>query len=84
MINIYMNCKIQNNTTMKFTFKFISFLLLLTIFSCENNDEKLIDSTEVSPWCIIGFDSEERTPEQRIELIKELGLQSSVLTILDA
>lgn len=29
---------------------------------------------QVSPWCILGFDSLERTPQQRIAMLKEMGL----------
>jgi len=36
--------------------------------------EDLIVVEDVSPWCIIGFDSEERTPIQRISMLQELGL----------
>ncbi|WP_411894416.1 Ig-like domain-containing protein [Winogradskyella sp. A2] len=35
--------------------------------------KSLID--EVSPWCIIGFDSQDRTPGQRIALLNEMGFK---------
>ena len=35
-----------------------------------------IDVTKVSPWCIIGFDTEDRSPKERIELLQELGLSN--------
>ena len=49
--------------------------LFTLFFSCEQKKEQLIDIAEVSPWCILGFDSLERTPEQRISMLKELGLK---------
>ena len=50
------------------------FLCLFFASSCKNEVEPLIIINEVSPWCILGFDTEERTPEQRIAMIKDLGL----------
>lgn len=50
-------------------------LLLILLFSSCNKDQKaLIKINEVSPWCIIGFDSMDRSPELRISLLQELGL----------
>lgn len=59
---------------MKYTIQIIALLFSLVLLSCGNDAEKLIDPNDVTPWCIIGFDSEERTPQQRIDLLKELGL----------
>lgn len=50
-------------------------VLTSLIISCNKNNEQLIKIDEVSPWCIIGFDSLERTPEQRIKMLEELGLK---------
>ena len=33
----------------------------------------MIKVDEVSPWCILGFDSLNRTPTQRIAMLKEMG-----------
>lgn len=49
-------------------------VLVLVISSCAKNTEELIKINEVSPWCIIGFDSHDRNPEQRIAMLKEMGL----------
>jgi len=54
---------------------FIISLTLIGFFSCDTRSEPLIDSSEVSPWCIIGFDALDRTPEQRINMLKELGIK---------
>ena len=54
---------------------FFSFLLLTVSFfcSCDNELKQPIKANEVSPWCIIGFDSLDRNPTQRIALLKEMG-----------
>lgn len=53
---------------------YIVVLLVLCFCSCaERRVEDMIKVDEVSPWCIIGFDSLDRTPEQRIGLLKEMG-----------
>lgn len=51
------------------------FLVLITI-SCSygQKNKSIINPEEVSPWCIIGFDTKERTPKQRIHLLKKLNL----------
>lgn len=51
-----------------------AFLLLLQFYACEKSTDLLIPVDEVSPWCILGFDSLDRSPEQRISMLKELGL----------
>lgn len=59
---------------MKDIFKLNLITLLLVLSSCTSNIEELIKISEVSPWCILGFDSLDRTPEQRIALLQELEL----------
>ena len=56
-------------------------LLLLLVASC--NVQKKVVATEAKtnpfrkdnliPWSIVGFDAKERTPQQRIKMLKELG-----------
>ena len=50
---------------------FNSFIVLF--FSCANQDDRKIDMDNLYPWCIVAFDSLERSPVQRIEMLKELG-----------
>lgn len=52
----------------------IAALLIIVTSSCSQNTKSLIKVDEVSPWCILGFDSLDRTPEQRIAMLKELGI----------
>ena len=58
------NMKISN-----FLKQTIYFSLLIILSSCGNKVDPLIKIDQVSAWCMIGFDSEERTPQQRIELL---------------
>ncbi|PKO98138.1 MAG: hypothetical protein CVU13_11490 [Bacteroidetes bacterium HGW-Bacteroidetes-8] len=48
-------------------------LVLVFLFSCSSNVEYSIDVKEVSPWCILEFDSLDRTPKERIAMLKEMG-----------
>ena len=52
---------------------YISLLLLICIGSCTNKKESLIKVDEVYPWCIVDFDSLDRSPEERIAMLKEMG-----------
>ncbi|AXG71255.1 xylose isomerase-like TIM barrel [Kordia sp. SMS9] len=55
-------------------FRAVFFFLTLNV-ACQKNDTQRIKISEVAPWCILGFDTADRTPAQRIALIKELGLK---------
>lgn len=48
--------------------------LLVLPFSCTNEVENTFEVNELSPWCILGFDSLDRTPKERIEMLNEMGL----------
>ena len=50
-------------------------LAFLTMTSCQDKNNYPIKVEEVSPWCIIGFDSLDRTPEQRMALLNEMGFK---------
>jgi sugar phosphate isomerase/epimerase len=51
----------------------ISLLLIVLIYSCSNKKENTIKIEDLSPWCILGFDSLDRNPEERITMLKEMG-----------
>lgn len=53
----------------------MAFLLLILVYACEKEADQLINIEEVSAWCIKGFDVLDRTPEQRIEMLREMGLK---------
>ena len=59
---------------MNITSKLINpLLLLLLISACTHQADSPFKVAEVSPWCIIGFDSLDRTPKERIDMLKEMG-----------
>lgn len=53
-----------------FTFLLFSFVFSAAIFAQELNMDNCF------AWCIVPFDNQNRTPEQRIEMVKRLGFQS--------
>ena len=53
----------------------ISLLFLIFLFSCTKKVEYPFKVDKVSPWCILGFDSLDRTPSQRISMLKEMGFK---------
>jgi len=53
----------------------ISLFFLVFLFSCTSKVEHPFNVEEVSPWCIIGFDSLDRSPNQRIDILKEMGFK---------
>lgn len=50
-------------------------ILLFTICSCSNGEGELIELDDLSPWCILDFDSLDRTTDQRIAMLKEMGFK---------
>ena len=52
---------------------YASLLLLVFAFSCDQEKDPYFKVSEVSPWCVVGFDSLDRTPKQRIAMLKEMG-----------
>ncbi|NNK81599.1 MAG: AP endonuclease [Flavobacteriaceae bacterium] len=46
-------------------------LLLFTCFGCGNSNE--INIQDTYPWCIVAYDSLERTPQERIQMMNDLG-----------
>jgi hypothetical protein len=47
-------------------------LLLLTFLGC-NKSSNTVNIQDTYPWCIVAYDSLERTPEERIKMMKDLG-----------
>ncbi len=60
--------------------RILSTLLLLSILfslnNCQVKRDQELDMNNYFAWCIVPFDSQNRTPEQRIEMLKELGFVS--------
>lgn len=58
---------------MKKALLIISCIFSFTFSSCKG--QSTIDISEVSPWCIVTFDKLKRTPEQRIDMLNNLGIK---------
>jgi len=50
-------------------------ILIISIYftSCNEKSDDFINTNEVIPWCILEFDSLDRTPVERITMLKEMG-----------
>ncbi|MBT3385764.1 MAG: AP endonuclease [Prolixibacteraceae bacterium] len=53
---------------------FLSMLIILN--SCNLKESGQLNMEKYFAWCIVPFDNQNRTPEQRIEMLKELGFVS--------
>ncbi|MBT8268425.1 MAG: sugar phosphate isomerase/epimerase [Bacteroidia bacterium] len=49
------------------------FLLFTIIFSCAKKVENPFNTEELTPWCLVNFDSLERSPTDRIAMLREMG-----------
>lgn len=47
--------------------------VLITICACNETKKDANNLKNIHPWCIVAFDSLERSPEERILLLKDLG-----------
>ncbi len=50
--------------------------VVLTTQNCNHRSLALPDMEKYYAWCIVPFDNQKRTPEQRVEMLKELGFKS--------
>jgi len=48
-------------------------LLFLFNASCAEKKEDFINPTDTSPWCVVSFDAKERSPKDRIAMLKDMG-----------
>lgn len=53
----------------------VSLLSIALLCSCTQKRKAVFPSKveNIAPWCILGFDSLDRTPKQRIDMLKEMG-----------
>jgi len=56
---------------MKYTLLLV-FALAISKYTFSQN---LFSDNNLLPWCIVPFDSQQRTPEQRIEMLRKLGMK---------
>ncbi|MGQ1785256.1 MULTISPECIES: sugar phosphate isomerase/epimerase family protein [unclassified Saccharicrinis] len=50
-------------------------ILLVFIYSCSSAPKNKIESQDLYPWCIVAYDSLERSPSERINMLKQLGFE---------
>ena len=55
---------------------FLIFTLFATLSACSSDKQPALDMDNYFAWCIVPFDSQNRTPAQRMEMLKKLGFQS--------
>ncbi len=64
------------------SFSMIFTLLFITVINCSDilikNENKMtiLENENLFAWCIIPYDSLNRSPIERVEMLKELGIQS--------
>ncbi len=58
-----------------FLFLIAAFAILM-LPNCQNTKINRINMDNYFAWCIVPFDNQERSPEQRIEMLKELGFEA--------
>lgn len=50
-------------------------LVLLLCYSCNKQTDNPFEAQALSPWCIVDFDALDRTPAQRIAMLKKMGFK---------
>jgi hypothetical protein len=55
---------------------FVLTILVSALFSCLSNTNEALDMDNYFAWCIVPFDNQNRTSEQRLAMLHELGFQS--------
>jgi hypothetical protein len=51
-------------------------ILVVVLMNCTTKSENAVDMDNYFAWCIVPFDNQNRTPEQRMEMLTELGFKS--------
>ncbi len=65
---------IHLNSNIKY-YIIISFGFLLLTLSCKKKMETLIDIDKTYAWCIVPYDDLQRSPEERLGMLKRLGFK---------
>ncbi len=55
---------------------FIAAIGIFIFTNCKNTNTNEINMENYYAWCIVPFDNQERTPEQRIDMLKDLGFKA--------
>jgi hypothetical protein len=54
----------------------MTLVLLAYMAACTSNTKSALDMDNYFAWCIVPFDNQNRTPAQRMEMLKSLGFKS--------
>ena len=57
-------------------FFLIAAMAVLIFPNCQSTPDRQLDMDNYYAWCIVPYDNQNRTPEQRIEMLKELGFKA--------
>lgn len=60
----------------KSPFLFLMSLTVLSLVACTPQEEAYFNTDNTFAWCIVPFDSEERSPSERLDMLTELGIKS--------
>lgn len=55
--------------------KYALLLVFALTISKSTFSQNLFSDSNLLPWCIVPYDSQQRTPEQRIEMLKKMGMK---------
>lgn len=55
---------------------FIAAIGIFMFTNCKSTNTSEINMDNYYAWCIVPFDNQERTPEQRIDMLKDLGFKA--------
>lgn len=58
------------------TYLFVFAILVSALFSCGSKTKESLDMENYFAWCIVPFDNQNRTPEQRVAMLQDLGFKS--------
>ncbi len=60
----------------KSPFFFLMSLIVLSLVACAPEEDAYFKADNTFAWCIVPFDSEERTPAERVDMLTDLGIKS--------
>lgn len=73
MINLSLLFQRALNYTKAGLYPILIFLVCIA-FSCTPSNEEVFDKDNLVAWCVVPFDAENRGPEERAKMLKDLGI----------
>lgn len=56
------------------SYSLIFTVVLIVIASCQEIKEPIIETERIYAWCIVPYDNMQRSPSERLKMLKELGI----------